>query len=193
MSLLWGPGSLKHTSIFVLWGPCRNRLASQIGSQPTNCWYCMWNANQRRPCRCLKIMHVSCLHNGAWEHVSVNTKHSFVCLTAARGVDAFSALLMGALTLSPAVHWRTAAPLPLLAPRVTSHAAFRPRPPFQPLALHWMHRERKREKEMDVDNERQMKDGWRWTEEDFKRHGEIRINWSRFLERKKTGCEETER
>lgn len=71
------------------------------------------------------------------EHVSVNTKHSFVGLTAAGGVGAVSALLMGALTLSPAVHRRTAAPLPLLGPRVTGHAAFGPGAPLQPLALHW--------------------------------------------------------
>lgn len=67
----------------------------------------------------------------------MNTNNSFVCLTTAGRVGAFSALLMGALTLSPAVHRRTAAPLPLLGSRVASHAASRPRPPLQPLALHW--------------------------------------------------------
>lgn len=58
-------------------------------------------------------------------------------LTAAGRVGALSVLLVKTLALGPAVHGRTATPLPLLRAAVTGDAAPRPRSPLQPLTLHW--------------------------------------------------------
>ena len=98
-------------------------------------------------------MHVLCLYNGSWACVSGNTKHSFVSLTTTWRVDAVSALLMGALTFSPAVRRRAAAPHPLLGSRVTRRAALGPRRPLQPLALHWTRGERGRQTKRDGKDE----------------------------------------
>lgn len=71
-------------------------------------------------------------------------------LTAAGGVGALSALLVKALTLGPAVHRRAAAPLPLLVPGVAGDAASGPRPPLQPLTLHWEDGKWDRDRDMDA-------------------------------------------
>lgn len=70
-------------------------------------------------------------------HPPPPSAYGLVLLTAAGRVGALSVLLVQTLALSPAVHGRTAAPLPLLRATVAGDAAPRPRAPLQPLALHW--------------------------------------------------------
>lgn len=76
-------------------------------------------------------------------------------LTAAGRVGALSALLVKTLALGPAVHGRTAAPLPLLRATVAGDAAPRPGPPLQPLTLHWGDSKWDRHMEVDAGGERE--------------------------------------
>lgn len=79
----------------------------------------------------------------------------FALLTTAGRVGALSALLVKPLALGPAVHGRAAAPLPLLCAAVTGDAAPGPRPPLQPLTLHWGDSKWDRHTEVDASGQRE--------------------------------------